>query len=51
MSRKKPFQYKLSDLISDCNREIYDEVSKLAAIELIKNNSNGWSATIEMDER
>jgi hypothetical protein len=45
MPWKKPFEYKLSDLISEYNDELYKEVSSKIPIEL-KKETGAWSAHI-----
>lgn len=47
MTRKKPFEYELEDLISEYNHKLHDEVSKKIEIKLVKDIFKGWSASIE----
>lgn len=48
MPRKKPFKYELSDLISEYNEELYQEISEQIPIELVK-GVGSWSAYIDRD--
>lgn len=47
MSRKKPLEYKVADLVTEYNQDLFDEVSKKVEIDLEKNIKEGWSAKIE----
>jgi hypothetical protein len=46
MPRKKPFKYEISDLTSDCNEDLYREISNQIPIDIIKHHG-GWSASIK----
>lgn len=46
MPRKAPFQYKISDMISEYNQSLYEEVKAKIDIKLVKNTGN-WSAHID----
>lgn len=46
MSRKKNFKYTISDVVSEYNEDLYNEVKERIEIKLEKNNNLGWSAKI-----
>lgn len=46
MSRKKPFEYELKDVLTEYSEDIYNEVSGKIPIKLVKDTTGGWSASI-----
>lgn len=48
MPRKKPFNYKIEDLVSEYNEDLYEEVSAKIPIRLEKQQGS-WSAKIDED--
>jgi hypothetical protein len=50
MPRKKPHKYEIADLLSEYNRDLYNEVSSKIDIDLVKDIKLGWSASIDGDK-
>ncbi len=46
MPRKKIFKYELTDLVTEYNEDLYNEVAERISVKLIKDNQTGWSAKI-----
>lgn len=46
MPRKRPFEYKIEDILSEYNEDLYNEVSLMIDLVLEKNMRTGWSAKI-----
>ena len=50
MPRKKSFKYDFSDLVTEYNEDLHNEIKAKINIRLVKNFKDGWSAFIENNE-
>jgi hypothetical protein len=47
MPRKRPFKYTLTDVITEYNKDLYNEIVARIPIKLVKDTINGWTPKIK----